>query len=335
MRGVGSWKEATALPPATKSSLNPSRPQPSTERPRRHRRRRHWLLPLAPAVALGGCDRQPVQNASDDRGLSQPAVDGGAVAAPAKHSGSTLFVKYGQTLIPLACSERGKVGISDECEEQPELSVTLLPGGQTVQGRRERMTKEGNDQPVFAWLIEGTRPPAYASGPFGGFGLSGRTSDTDFRVPGTQQIRASLAVELREKTEAVLENSSLSPTVSIKINGFVEVKHAAGKQRVFSVRVQTGDDRSRRAGDLELPQSVWFLFCSSKEKEGVYPLTIQRDFDFGLGEGGEIVGVIDLDRDGIDELLTVWTYAEGRIVEVLGRVGATSFRRIAKIQQGT
>ena len=119
----------------------------------------------------------------------------------------------------------------------------------------------------------------------------------------------------------------------MRVDDVITVRNARVAQELYSVRVDTRLDKSVRGAALELPANIWFFYASSSA--GIAHVTVHRDFDFGLGEGAQLAGVVDLNGDGTEELLTVWTYAGGMIIELLVRSGPTSFRRIAKIQQGT
>jgi hypothetical protein len=91
------------------------------------------------------------------------------------------------------------------------------------------------------------------------------------------------------------------------------------EQRIVDVEVDTEKATGAKATELELPGSLHYLLV--KTPTAFRRLTVIRDFDFGLGEAGELVGAVDIDQDGTDELILEWHYSEGRSWQLARREG--------------
>jgi hypothetical protein len=91
--------------------------------------------------------------------------------------------------------------------------------------------------------------------------------------------------------------------------GSVLVQFGAVKRELISISV-TPDPQDPKGAELELPTQLHFVVDGSTDMLQV----LKADgFDgFDLGEVGALVGVVDLNSDGSDELLLEWRYAGGR-----------------------
>lgn len=197
-------------------------------------------------------------------------------------------------------------------------------------------------------LVKKERETTEANRPLLGFGTVGSTSPVRFTRAGAQRIQqeaggwcassrgicrgvaekslqrlSSRAVKPREQNELVAQVrqaiAPLAETLPIKVVALFNVSVGGRQQRIADVEVDTTNATSPKAAELQLPDSVHYLFTETAR--GFKLSSVARDDGFGLGEAGELLAAIDLDADGTDELIVSWMYSEGRAWQLIRRSG--------------
>jgi hypothetical protein len=266
-----------------------------------------------------------------------------------------LYVRLGDVLVPLACRRPRAWRAGKAClpSEDTPVQLQLQP---TLQGESTTRTGSPTDLPfVLAGtserglsLVKKERAIPAANRPLLGFGTVGSSSPLRFTKAGAQRIRQEASgwcassrgicrgvaekslVRLTTRTGKPREQNDLiaqvrqaitplAETLPIKVVAWFSVSVGGRQQRIADVEVDTSNTTSPKAAELQLPDSVHYLFTETAH--GFRLSSVARDDGFGLGEAGELLAAIDLDADGTDELIVSWMYSEGRSWELLRRSG--------------
>jgi hypothetical protein len=310
-------------------------------------------LPAATTAPAGAtAATPPAASEGRERAAAEPAGEG---EAPADGSAAALYVRLGDVLVPLACRRpRGwRSGASCLPSEEAPVQLQLQP---TLLGESATRTASVTDLPfVLAGtterglsLVKKERETTAANRPLLGFGLIGSSSPLRFTKAGAQRIRQEasswcstsrgICRGVAEKTLQRLSARSgkpreqndliaqvrhaiapLAETLPIKVVALFSVSVGGKQQRIADVEVDTANATSPKAAELQLPDSVHYLFTETAR--GFKLTSVARDDGFGLGEAGELLAAVDLDADGTDELIVSWMYSEGRAWELIRRSG--------------
>jgi hypothetical protein len=313
------------------------------------------LPPAGPSTgtAASGAPSRAASAAETSGDAAEPAAE--AEAPPSAVEAPALYVRLGDVLVPLACRRPRAWRAGKAClpSEDTPVQLQLQP---TLQGESATRTGSLTDLPfVLAGtserglsLVKKERPIPAANRPLLGFGTVGSSSLLRFTKAGAQRIRHEASgwcasskgicrgvaekslVRLTTRTGKPREQNDLiaqvrqaitplAETLPIKVVALFSVSVGGRQQRIADVEVDTSNATSPKAAELQLPDSVHYLFTETAH--GFRLSSVARDDGFGLGEAGELLAAIDLDADGTDELIVSWMYSEGRSWELLRRSG--------------
>lgn len=265
-----------------------------------------------------------------------------------------LFVRLGDALMPLGC-KRGELWLELEAcveadgAEQVTLHPRLLgePGLRSASPASVPFLLSGASEQGLL-LVEVERGGSEAERPFLGFGIARSPAAVRFARAAARAISdeaASWCQEAEAECEGVDEaarvelaprhwraeerrealalvrqaTASLGDPLGIEVSAGFDVSVAGRDQRLLMVEVDTGNMPVEKAAKLDLPGRLHYLLA--KTPVGLRQLNVVREYDLGLGEAGELVGAVDLDHDGTDELILEWRYSEGRSWQLVRRDG--------------
>lgn len=263
-----------------------------------------------------------------------------------------LFLRLGDALLPLACRRTGVWRAGEACiAGRGEKELTLYP---RLSGEAEVRSASPASIPFMLGgatesgllLVEKERGGAETDRPLLGFATARSQGPVRFAHRAAEQVRAE-AKEWCEASEgtcrgvaekAVLElpqrrwpaeqrrevlglvraaTAPLADQLAMEVSAAFDLGVAGGEQRVLMVEVDTGNVPVEKAAKLNLPPRLHYLLA--KTATGYHRLEVVREDDLGLGESGELLGAVDLDADGTDELIVEWRYSEGRSWQLLRR----------------
>jgi hypothetical protein len=267
-----------------------------------------------------------------------------------------VYARLGDVLVPLGCKgphgwHNGRICLPDD--EDASVSVLLQP---TLKGESNIRSAtsasipfvlSGTEEPGLV-MVEKERETASANRPLLGFGLVGSTAQVRYTRAGAARVEQEAtawckaskgacrgiaagtlprlkgrAARPREQNDLVAQvRQAIAPldeALPIRVIALFPVMVGGRQQLMADVEVETGKSTSPKAAELQLPESVHFLFTEAAH--GFRLASVPREDAFGLGEAGELVAVIDLDADGTDELILSWSYSEGRSWELVRRSG--------------
>lgn len=304
----------------------------------------------APSAAPPPLASPVIPPASPPATASRPA----APAEPVAGAEPALFVRLGEALMPLGCQIAEAWRAGEEClgGEEPEL-VTLHP---RLEGEAPARVATPASIPFMVsgaaepglLLVEAEREGAETDRPLLGFGVARSAGLVRFARGAARQIaeeaklwcdepdsgcrgvaegallelpeRPWRAEERREMLALVRQASaSLGDQLTVEVGAGFEVKVGGRAQRLLVAALDTGNVPAEKAARLDLPSRLHYLLA--KTPTGLRLLSVLREYDLGLGEAGELVGAIDLDADGTDELILEWHYSEGRSWQLARRDG--------------
>ena len=289
--------------------------------------------------------------AADNSPSAAPRQPGDAVPGAA-----SLYARLGDVLVPLGCKgphgwHNGRICLPDD--EDASVSVLLQPTLKGETGMRSATSASipfvlsGTEEPGLV-MVEKERETASANRPLLGFGLVGSTAQVRYTRAGAARVEQEAsawckaskgacrgiaagtlprlvgrAARPREQNDLVAQVrqavAPLDEALPIRVIALFPVTVGSRQQRMADVEVETGKSTSPKAAELQLPESVHFLFTETPH--GFRLASVPREDGFGLGEAGELVAAIDLDADGTDELILSWSYSEGRSWELVRRSG--------------
>lgn len=311
------------------------------------------LPPSVTGASASGAPSRGASGAEASGDAAEPAAE--AEAPPSAAESPALYVRLGDVMVPLACRRPRAWRAGKAClpSEDAPVQLQLQP---TLQGESATRTGSLTDLPfVLAGtserglsLVKKERAIPAANRPLLGFGTVGSSSPLRFTKAGAQRIRHEASgwcasskgicrgvaekslVRLTTRTGKAREQNDLiaqvrqaitplAETLPIKVVALFSVSVGGRQQRIADVEVDTSNATSPKAAELQLPDSVHYLFTETAH--GFRLSSVARDDGFGLGEAGELLGAIDLDSDGTDELIVSWMYSEGRSWELIRRSG--------------
>jgi len=308
--------------------------------------------PAPPAgAAAAASPTPPADVAADSSPSAAPRQPGDAVPGAA-----SMYARLGDVLVPLGCKgphgwHNGRICLPDD--EDASVSVLLQP---TLKGESNIRSAtsasipfvlSGTEEPGLV-MVERERETASANRPLLGFGLVGSTVPVRYTRAGAARVEQEAtawckaskgacrgiaagtlprlkgrAARPREQNDLVAQVrqaiASLDEALPIRVIALFPVLVGSRPQLMADVEVETGKSTSPKAAELQLPESVHFLFTETAH--GFRLASVPREDGFGLGEAGELVAAIDLDADGTDELILSWSYSEGRSWELVRRSG--------------
>jgi hypothetical protein len=263
-----------------------------------------------------------------------------------------LFLRLGDALLPLGCKRAGVWRGAEGCiTGQGEKELTLHP---RLSGEAEARSASPASIPFMLGgatergllLVKEERDGAETDRPLLGFATARSQGPLRFAHRAAAQIKeeanawceasegacrgvaGKAVVELpqrqwrAEQRREVLglvraATATLADQLVMEVSGAFDLRVAGSEQRVLMVEVDTGNVPVEKAAKLNLPPRLHYLLA--KTATGHRRLDVAREDDLGLGESGELVGAVDLDADGTDELIVEWRYSEGRSWQLLRR----------------
>jgi hypothetical protein len=280
---------------------------------------------------------------AETRTRESPAANG---ADPA------LFLRLGDALLPLGCKRArawraGEACIAGKGEKEltlhPRLSgeadvssaspasVPFMLGGAAESGLllvEEEREGAGTDRPLLGFATARTQSPVRFAHRAAGHIREEAKAWCEASEGACRGVTEKTLVELpqrrwrAEQKQEVLglvraATATLADSLAMEVSAGFDLELAGSEQRVLMVEVSTGNLPVEKAAKLNLPPRLHYLLA--KTATGFRRLDVVREEDLGLGESGELVGAIDLDADGTDELIVEWRYSEGRSWQLLRR----------------
>ncbi|HEV8548247.1 MAG TPA: hypothetical protein VGQ57_04445 [Polyangiaceae bacterium] len=278
--------------------------------------------------------------------VTASAHDTAAPAPPQAPAVSTVLVRLGDALMPLACLRGRLWGNGQGCLPQGPVDASLYPHLSNEEATRSATPSSiyfkasKTDEPGLLLDKTSGESPALLLG----FGVVGKANpvrltprvletltktsrawckptctvvapakgDTD-RVLAT---RPATAGETQAARAWVQANQHAPPTAGAskpQVLAVVSVQLHGAPLELINVEAAAPAEPGKKkpAGG-----SAFYLLRSSAR--GLQAVEVNRDDDADSGDAGELVGAIDLDGDGNDELLLEWRHGEVRYYE-LGR----------------
>lgn len=273
-------------------------------------------------------------------------------AAPAPDP--AVFVRLGDALLPLGCKREGAwVGAGACLEPDRWEQVTVYP---RLDGEEQVLSAFPSAIPFVAsgdkeigLLLSPTDPEAdEIDRPLLGFAVARSPSPVRFTEGASQRIAEDAATwcadsetecqsmanqalpelsrrrwsgeqveQARELVREVL--SPRAKKITVEGGNGVEVNVDGAPQSILDLAIDTAQLPADKVSELNLPSHLHYLIAETPA--GLRRLRVRRQYDFGLEESGELVGALDADADGTDELLLEWRYSEGRTWELVRRDG--------------
>lgn len=274
-----------------------------------------------------------------------PEPDAASAVEPA------LFLRLGDALLPLGCKRsrvwrKGEDCIAREGEKEltlhPRLSgeaevrsaapasIPFMLGGATESGLLLVDAERGDvtDRPLLGFATARSPGPLRFAHRAAGQLREEAKAWCEASEGACRGVAEKALVELpqrqwrREERHEVLglvraATTALADQLAMEVSAAFDLRVGGSEQRVLMVEVDTGNVPVEKAAKLNLPPRIHYLLA--KTPTGYRRLNIVREDDLGLSESGELVGAVDLDADGTDELLVEWRYSEGRSWQLLRR----------------
>jgi hypothetical protein len=257
-----------------------------------------------------------------------------------------LFVRFGDTLMPLGCKRDGTWKSGAVCIGKDRSLVRLHPGFQS-EPRPAPAIPALLASPVSntferGLLLAGSKDPLIDfERPLLGFATRNVLAPLRFSPEARKRLERDAAKWCskgscpgplnQELTELVLRDanaeekerapsdvrksleSALGGKVPVAVMSVFSARVGGAPQEIFILQAIVNVAANPKG--IELPPSLHFLL--KRTSTGFLRLNVVRDDDFQLGEAGEPLAVADLDGDGTDELVLEWRYAEGRYYQLV------------------
>lgn len=333
----------------------------------------HDRAAASPATARQSPAAAPAKNAEPAQGQADTdtppgAAEPTALVDDAEQPGDRmLFLAIGSALIPLGCSTEDGLRPGERCvEEHPRWNAWFPDAVNPVEAVRMKLRLFPSDDVTVGYrlsthrgsrhtIVKGDVATFALGGKTGGLRAAKRGTSTELLpkaairngLPGTTPSEA-VAVRVRARVDRTLRKAGMASAVHA---GMLEYSLAIGPgavQNLYAVRVdpwgqcseEAEQDACALASDLEMPDYLWLLIIEHEGK--VHRLQTGRSLyydghsaNYRVGEGGAVLSIVDLDGDGVDELVVAQKYAEGIWYELLQRKRPTRFRRVSRFGMGS
>lgn len=308
--------------------------------------------PSAPLVTSAPAAEGPPPSASAEV-APVPVTKAEAPAPEPRATGASepaLFLRLGDALMPLGCKRGNAWRAAEACiAREGEAALTLHP---RLSGEAEVRSASPASIPFMLsgatelglLLLAEERHGPDTDRPLLGFATARSSSPLRFaqRVAGQIREEANAWCEASEGAcRGVVESAlhelpqrqwpaeqrrealglvraataSLAEPLEMEVSAAFDLQVAGSEQRVLMVEVEMGNMPVEKAAKLNLPPKLHYLLA--RAATGYRRLEVSREDGLGLGESGELVGAVDLDADGTDELIVEWRYSEGRSWQLL------------------
>jgi hypothetical protein len=273
---------------------------------------------------------------------------------------TALLIRLGDALLPLGCLRAGRWVPGAKCLNAPEEDVRLFPHldsePATRKAARTTVHFELSNTDEAALVLEKTGRTSYARRPLLGIGVAGGAATV--RMPRSFLGEVSKrAREWCQRRCRVLEAGANTPlpfrsaTAEEQKRALVPVNETlvgagiagGSKTKVIGLIGVLAGGRARELVDVEVDPprddahydltTVHYLVSLTNSGATRVEVTGEAGF-FSLGEAGEVLGAVDLDADGTDELVLSYRYSEGYWYQLARWDGASRLVVIGQFGDG-
>jgi len=251
-----------------------------------------------------------------------------------------VFARMGGSLLPLGCQRFGRWVRETECVaggEVLDVRMSFRHGtdSDVVRGTPAPIYFEVSNTEESGLLLPGWTDPHTAGGPLVGFGTFRVAAPLQLTPSAKRKFSENLAAWCRDPscggdpkpdvaelaqqpTSTADEKRALDVVAAVlrenlatvppsKLIGSFEVSVGGKRERLIEVEVVADREIGMKAGVDELG-TLHYLVASTPT--GMTPLGVFGNFTHSLAEAGDLLGAVDVEGDGTDELIIEWQAIE-------------------------